>query len=146
MLAGDHLQLPPTIQSVEAERKGLGKTLFERLAGLYGEEVMSMLTVQYRMHELIMNWSSKEFYDNKVAQPIHFFGSFHLDKYGIRNSVLMAFFNKIIKCQVKAHSSVAAHMLHDVEGVKSSSSTTPTLLLIDTAGQVFFLPLLFCKC
>ncbi|CAL9204999.1 unnamed protein product [Musa hybrid cultivar] len=102
VLAGDHLQLPPTIQSVEAERKGLGKTLFERLAGLYGEEVMSMLTVQYRMHELIMNWSSKEFYDNKV----------------------------------KAHSSVAAHMLHDVEGVKSSSSTTPTLLLIDTAGQV----------
>lgn len=76
MLAGDHLQLPPTIQSVEAERKGLGKTLFERLAGLYGEEVMSMLTVQYRMHELIMNWSSKEFYDNKVAQPIHFFWLF----------------------------------------------------------------------
>ncbi|KAH0687999.1 hypothetical protein KY290_019667 [Solanum tuberosum] len=66
ILAGDHLQLPPTIQSVEAETKGLGKTLFERLADLYGDEIMSMLTVQYRMHELIMNWSSGELYENKI--------------------------------------------------------------------------------
>ncbi|KAF8396134.1 hypothetical protein HHK36_017747 [Tetracentron sinense] len=100
ILAGDHLQLPPTIQSVEAERKGLGRTLFERLAGLYGDEVVSMLTVQYRMHELIMNWSSKELYDSKV----------------------------------KAHASVAAHMLYDLEDVKKSSSTEPTLLLVDIAG------------
>uniref|UniRef100_A0A7N0VDF1 DNA helicase n=1 Tax=Kalanchoe fedtschenkoi TaxID=63787 RepID=A0A7N0VDF1_KALFE len=70
ILAGDHLQLPPTIQSSEAEKKGLGKTLFERLANLYGDEITSMLTVQYRMHELIMNWSSKELYSNKiVAHP-----------------------------------------------------------------------------
>lgn len=66
ILAGDHLQLPPTIQSVEAESKGLGRTLFERLADLYGDDVMSMLTVQYRMHELIMNWSSEELYQGKV--------------------------------------------------------------------------------
>ncbi|CAI9100039.1 OLC1v1036956C1 [Oldenlandia corymbosa var. corymbosa] len=70
ILAGDHLQLPPTIQSVDAEKKGLGRTLFERLADLYGEEVMSMLTVQYRMHEHIMNWSSAELYDSKIeAHP-----------------------------------------------------------------------------
>ncbi|GLT55240.1 hypothetical protein SLA2020_283810 [Shorea laevis] len=100
ILAGDHLQLPPTIQSVEAERKGLGRTLFERLADMYGDEVMSMLTVQYRMHELIMNWSSKELYSSKV----------------------------------KAHPSVAAHMLFDLEGVKRTSSTEPNLLLIDIAG------------
>lgn len=66
ILAGDHLQLPPTIQSVEAEKKGLGRTLFERLAEMYGDGVTSMLTVQYRMHELIMDWSSKELYDSKV--------------------------------------------------------------------------------
>ncbi|XP_077254199.1 DNA-binding protein isoform X2 [Tasmannia lanceolata] len=100
ILAGDHLQLPPTIQSVEAERKGLGRTLFERIATLYGEEVMSMLTVQYRMHELIMNWSSKELYDSKI----------------------------------KAHPSVAGHMLYDLEDVQRSPSTEPTLLLIDIAG------------
>ncbi|XP_026414991.1 DNA-binding protein SMUBP-2 isoform X2 [Papaver somniferum] len=100
LLAGDHLQLPPTIQSVEAERKGLGRTLFERLADLYGDDAMRMLTVQYRMHELIMEWSSKELYDSKV----------------------------------KAHSCVASHMLYDLEDVKKTSSTEPTLLLIDTTG------------
>ncbi|XP_065857035.1 uncharacterized protein [Euphorbia lathyris] len=100
ILAGDHLQLPPTIQSVEAEKKGLGRTLFERLADLYGDEVTSMLTVQYRMHELIMNWSSKELYNSKI----------------------------------KAHASVAAHMLYDLDGVKKSSCTESTLLLIDIAG------------
>ncbi|KAK9986728.1 hypothetical protein SO802_031679 [Lithocarpus litseifolius] len=100
ILAGDHLQLPPTIQSVEAERKGLGRTLFERLADMYGDEVVSMLTVQYRMHELIMNWSSKELYSSKV----------------------------------KAHPCVAAHMLFDLEDVKRTTSTEPTLLLIDIAG------------
>lgn len=100
ILAGDHLQLPPTIQSAEAEKKGLGRTLFERLADLYGDEMMSMLTVQYRMHELIMNWSSKELYDSKI----------------------------------KAHPSVAAHMLCDHEDVKKTSSTEPTILIIDTAG------------
>ncbi|KAJ6363381.1 hypothetical protein OIU78_003537 [Salix suchowensis] len=100
ILAGDHLQLPPTIQSVEAEKKGLGRTLFERLTDLYGDEVTSMLTVQYRMHELIMNWSSKELYNSKI----------------------------------KAHPSVAAHTLFDLEGVKRSSSTEPTLLLVDIAG------------
>lgn len=66
ILVGDHLQLPPTIQSVEAEKKGLGRTLFERLADLYGDDIMSMLTVQYRMHKDIMDWSSKELYDSKV--------------------------------------------------------------------------------
>ncbi|KAK9081689.1 hypothetical protein Syun_030907 [Stephania yunnanensis] len=70
ILAGDHLQLPPTIQSVEAERKGLGRTLFERLAALYADDIMAMLTVQYRMHELIMNWSSRELYNSKIeAHP-----------------------------------------------------------------------------
>ncbi|XP_073107835.1 uncharacterized protein [Elaeis guineensis] len=100
VLVGDHLQLPPTILSVEAEKKGLGKTLFERLASMYGEEVTSMLTVQYRMHELIMNWSSKELYDSKI----------------------------------EAHSSVAQHMLYDLENATKSSSTESTLILIDTTG------------
>ncbi len=66
ILAGDHLQLSPTVQSAEAERKGLGRTLFERLAALYGDKVTSMLTVQYRMHRLIMQWSSHELYNDKV--------------------------------------------------------------------------------
>ncbi|KAL7610851.1 hypothetical protein Lser_V15G10895 [Lactuca serriola] len=62
---------------------------------------MSMLTVQYSMHELIMTWSSKELYNNKT----------------------------------KAHASVVGHTLYELVAVeKSSSSTEPTLLLIDIAG------------
>ena len=36
--------------------------------------------------------------------------------------------------QIKAFSSVAAHKLHELEGVKKTSSTEPTLILIDIAG------------
>lgn len=66
ILAGDHLQLAPTVQSVDAERKGLGKTLFARLADLYGDAMTAMLTVQYRMNHLIMDWSSQELYGSKL--------------------------------------------------------------------------------
>jgi len=66
VLCGDHLQLPPTIISEEAERKGLGVTLFERLHRKFGEKIARMLTVQYRMNEAIMKWSSDEFYKSKL--------------------------------------------------------------------------------
>lgn len=36
--------------------------------------------------------------------------------------------------QMEAHSSVSRHVLYDLEDVKRSSSTEPTLLLIDTTG------------
>jgi superfamily I DNA and/or RNA helicase len=37
VLAGDHLQLPPTIKSEEAARAGLGVTLFDRAVRMFGE-------------------------------------------------------------------------------------------------------------
>jgi ATP-dependent RNA/DNA helicase IGHMBP2 len=67
ILAGDHLQLPPTIKSKEAE-KGLAFTLFDRMIKLYEEKVSKLLSIQYRMNKTIMSFSSKELYDNKL-QP-----------------------------------------------------------------------------
>lgn len=67
LLSGDHLQLPPTVQSPVAEKGGLGITLFERLASLLGPDAIAMLTVQYRMHANIMRWSSEELYDGKIT-------------------------------------------------------------------------------
>ncbi|GJP51811.1 hypothetical protein CLOM_g10946 [Closterium sp. NIES-68] len=67
VLSGDHLQLPPTIQCEEAQKRGLGVTLFERLHRLYGDEITSMLTVQYRMHEDIMAWASDELYRSLLS-------------------------------------------------------------------------------
>lgn len=60
IMAGDHLQLPPTVKSYEAGKKGLEKTLFEKAMALDGASVM--LNRQYRMHPQIMGFSSQYFY------------------------------------------------------------------------------------
>ena len=49
VLAGDHLQLPPTILSREAAKQGLEVTLMERLIKLLGDGAVRMLTTQYRL-------------------------------------------------------------------------------------------------
>lgn len=66
VLAGDHLQLPPTILSKRAEEQGFGTTLFERLHELYGASCSSMLNVQYRMNSKIMEWSSQAMYHGQI--------------------------------------------------------------------------------
>lgn len=66
LLAGDHLQLPPTVISEEAARRGLSKTLFERMHEMYGDRASIMLTQQYRMNQRIMAWSSNEMYHGKL--------------------------------------------------------------------------------
>ncbi len=65
ILAGDHLQLPPTIKSNEAARGGLATTLLEKLVSLHPEAVV-LLEEQYRMNEQIMGFSSKVFYENRL--------------------------------------------------------------------------------
>ncbi|CAF3385123.1 unnamed protein product [Rotaria socialis] len=66
VLAGDHLQLPPTILSEKASKDGLAITLMQRLTEQFGDKITRMLTIQYRMNEAIMNWSSNEFYQGKL--------------------------------------------------------------------------------
>ncbi|GAB6138784.1 IGHMBP2 family helicase [Halanaerobaculum tunisiense] len=72
VLAGDHKQLPPTILNEEAAGKGLDKSLFERLLEVHGAGIKEMLSLQYRMNQEIMNFSSQEFYDGQLeaAQQI----------------------------------------------------------------------------
>lgn len=95
--AGDHLQLPPTIKSLNSSAKdsskkqskaakdqkkaeggdeGAGKpvlslsletTLFDRLLALHGPSIKRMLTTQYRMHETIMRFPSDELYDARLV-------------------------------------------------------------------------------
>ncbi|EQL32015.1 hypothetical protein BDFG_05737 [Blastomyces dermatitidis ATCC 26199] len=99
ILAGDHLQLPPTIKSVTSKSSGtvgngmsasdeisapnadkgnnigqhkatkkatLEMTLFDRLLSLHGPAIKRMLTTQYRMHEKIMQFPSRELYEAKL--------------------------------------------------------------------------------
>ena len=78
VLAGDHLQLPPTVKSSVQKSKepgatdsvngfSLEKTLFDRLLELHGPGIKRMLTTQYRMHDTIMQFPSDELYESKLV-------------------------------------------------------------------------------
>ncbi|KAI9791533.1 MAG: hypothetical protein M1833_001517 [Piccolia ochrophora] len=81
VLAGDHLQLPPTVKSLNSKAKTrdadgkrenrgggtLETTLFDRLLKLHGQAIKRMLTTQYRMHEAIMKFPSEELYGGHLA-------------------------------------------------------------------------------
>ncbi|HNX68199.1 MAG TPA: AAA domain-containing protein [Candidatus Omnitrophota bacterium] len=66
VLAGDHCQLPPTVRNFQKNEKGLSFTLFERLHLILPAASRVRLERQYRMHEDIMNFPSREFYEGKL--------------------------------------------------------------------------------
>lgn len=66
ILIGDHKQLPPTVKNQQAAKDGLERSLFERVLDEHGREFWSLLKVQYRMHDDIMEFSSRRFYDGEL--------------------------------------------------------------------------------
>ena len=67
VLAGDHQQLPPTVLSQEAAREGFEVSLLERMVKIYGDRITRLLSVQYRMHKQIMDFSSDYFYHGELV-------------------------------------------------------------------------------
>ncbi|KAI0321507.1 P-loop containing nucleoside triphosphate hydrolase protein [Amylostereum chailletii] len=88
----------------------LETTMFERLEKMYGPGIKRMLTIQYRMHEKIMDFPSKVMYQSKL----------------------------------KAHPSVASHLLSDLPNTNVESDEEELELLgtpvifFDTAGCEYF--------
>ncbi|WP_149495644.1 AAA domain-containing protein [Roseiconus lacunae] len=66
VMAGDHCQLPPTVLSDEAAAEGMRDSMMHRLIERDGSTIFRRLTVQYRMHRDIMDFSSDEFYDGSL--------------------------------------------------------------------------------
>ena len=64
-LIGDQKQLGPVIIHPQAKKFGMNISLFERLLKLY-PQLLTMLTIQYRMHPEILKFPSEQFYENKI--------------------------------------------------------------------------------
>jgi ATP-dependent RNA/DNA helicase IGHMBP2 len=65
IIAGDDLQLPPTVKSMKAEKMGLAKSVLEMATEI--EFPKHLLRVQYRMHQRIMGFSDFEFYEGLLS-------------------------------------------------------------------------------
>lgn len=69
VLAGDHLQLPPTVLSADAKKLGFDKSILDlcyfRFPSVY------LLDTQYRMKESIARFSNLHFYENKLKAADH---------------------------------------------------------------------------
>ncbi|CAH6720232.1 DNA polymerase alpha-associated DNA helicase A [[Candida] jaroonii] len=73
IIAGDNMQLPPTIKTLDEDinidfktTANLEKTLFDRLMEIGGEQYKKLLDTQYRMNEEIMEFPSSELYEGKL--------------------------------------------------------------------------------
>ena len=80
VLAGDHLQLPPTIKCFEAERSGLSRTMMEMVVDRW-PQCVTLLNTQYRMNSLIMQFPSDWFYGGglRAAQEVEARGILDFD-------------------------------------------------------------------
>lgn len=65
VLVGDHFQIPPTVISSQAEKKGLGISILEK--AIRNNKNHSFLSTQYRMPPEISNFSSQYFYGNRLT-------------------------------------------------------------------------------
>ena len=78
-LIGDQKQLGPVVFHPQAKQVGMNITLFERLIKLY-PDLLSMLTIQYRMHPEIVKFPSMQFYDDKIQNDLDLINKRKLDE------------------------------------------------------------------
>merc|ERR1719354_243210 len=66
ILAGDHKQLPPFVNSMLAVSGGLEESILERVSKMVNGGYVKLLSQQYRMNTKIMEWPSTMFYQAKL--------------------------------------------------------------------------------
>ena len=65
VMAGDPMQLPPSLHSAEAQKLGLGVSLIEK--GIELGLPTTLLNIQYRMNDKIMQFSNQQFYGRRLS-------------------------------------------------------------------------------
>ncbi|KAM6927872.1 LOW QUALITY PROTEIN: 3'-5' exoribonuclease HELZ2-like [Xenentodon cancila] len=71
VLIGDHKQLRPIVKNEHVKKLGMAKSLFERYYNEFHKKKTVMLDIQYRMHEEICKFPSKEFYDGRLRTAVN---------------------------------------------------------------------------
>ncbi|XP_054472216.1 helicase with zinc finger domain 2-like isoform X2 [Anoplopoma fimbria] len=69
VLIGDHKQLRPIVKNERVRKLGMAKSLFERFYTMHKSRAL-MLDTQYRMHESICKFPSKEYYEGKLKTGV----------------------------------------------------------------------------
>jgi superfamily I DNA and/or RNA helicase len=72
VLCGDHLQLPPTVLSELALKKGYGTSILEKC--YLKVEKVHLLDTQYRMKGMIVQFPNERFYEGKLKTPKELLG------------------------------------------------------------------------
>ena len=72
VLAGDHLQLPPTVLSAEAARLGFNRSILE--VAVHRHQPVFLLDVQYRMRSSIAGFPAHYFYKGLLKTAAHLQG------------------------------------------------------------------------
>jgi len=88
ILTGDPFQLPPTVISPQACAEGFNVSLLERLLFQLGAPISCLLTIQYRMHQDIMKFSSEEFYEGRLIAAVPVRSHLLKDLPGVRSTSL----------------------------------------------------------
>jgi len=76
IIAGDHMQLPPTVKSKEAEDMGLSTTVLDKMTEVI--DASFLLDTQYRMHTDILSFSNHHFYQGQL-KTADFVANRHLE-------------------------------------------------------------------
>jgi len=69
VLVGDQCQLPPTVQSTEAEERGLSLSLYSRMVD-GGGVTPFLLDTQFRSHPIIAEFSARTFYAGRLKSGV----------------------------------------------------------------------------
>jgi superfamily I DNA and/or RNA helicase len=119
VFAGDHFQLPPTIKCLEAAKGGLSETLMQKVATRKPLAV-SLLKIQYRMHDDIMGFPSAWFYNDELIAAAE-----------VKNRGILAYDTPLVWINTDDSDSSEAQL----EGSLSKINKTEANVLIETLHE-----------